>query len=276
MTSAVIAVGADARASSLAALAWALAECRTREADLVLVHAVDAADAELACSGGAANTSEAVAHAVLDVHRAVTDGVAHDVTVTSFLSGSQPAEALIEASRNATLLVLGSHGLAGFAESALGSIAHRVAVHAHCPVAIVPAHSTTPRWLQLHRIVVGVSETRAARRAVHFAAAEARRAEATLVLVRAPVDGEDDGPDGRAVLTGYLDEVRHCYPEVRCEVVLSDADPVAAVVRAAHDSDLVVLGCHHSEAAWNCRLGAVPTGVLMQVECPVVLVGQVH
>jgi nucleotide-binding universal stress UspA family protein len=276
MTTASIAVGADARASSLAALAWALAECRSRDSDLVLVHALDAADAELACSGGPANSSDAVAHAVLDVHRAVTEGVAHDVKVSSHLSEHEPAEALIEASQNASLLVLGSHGLAGFAESALGSIAHRVAVHAHCPVAIVPAHSTTPRWLQLHRIVVGVSETRAARQAVHFAAAEARRGDATLVLVRAPVDGEDDGPDGDAVLNGFRDEVRHCYPDVRCEAVLAGTDPVSAVVRAARDADLVVLGCHHSDAAWNCRLGAVPTGVLMQVECPVVLVGQVH
>lgn len=49
-----------------------------------------------------------------------------------------PAEELIEASRAADLLVLGSRGAGGFARLPMGSTASKVAHHAHCPIAIIP------------------------------------------------------------------------------------------------------------------------------------------
>ena len=49
-----------------------------------------------------------------------------------------PVEELINASREADLVVLGSRGVGGFTRMMLGSTAGQVVQHAHCPVTIVP------------------------------------------------------------------------------------------------------------------------------------------
>ena len=49
-----------------------------------------------------------------------------------------PADALVEASSNADLLVLGSRGRGGFGGLILGSVTHAAVLHAKCPVVVVP------------------------------------------------------------------------------------------------------------------------------------------
>jgi nucleotide-binding universal stress UspA family protein len=49
----------------------------------------------------------------------------------------QPAEALIEASTGATMLVVGSRGRGGFSSLRLGSVSEQCVRHAFCPVLVV-------------------------------------------------------------------------------------------------------------------------------------------
>jgi nucleotide-binding universal stress UspA family protein len=59
------------------------------------------------------------------------------VTVAAKSARGKAAFALIEASRDADLVVVGRRGRGGFAELLLGSTSAALAAHGHCPIAIV-------------------------------------------------------------------------------------------------------------------------------------------
>lgn len=54
-----------------------------------------------------------------------------------------PAQVLIEATRDADLLVVGSHGHGAFAGMLLGSVSQHRVQHAHCPVVVVRSPDAT-------------------------------------------------------------------------------------------------------------------------------------
>jgi nucleotide-binding universal stress UspA family protein len=59
------------------------------------------------------------------------------VAITTTVVVGDAAAALVDASRHADLLVIGSRGLGGLKSVLLGSVSHHCAAHAHCPTVIV-------------------------------------------------------------------------------------------------------------------------------------------
>jgi nucleotide-binding universal stress UspA family protein len=140
----VIVVGVDHSAGAKAALRFALEEARLRQATLRVVHAwqfgyIGATGLEGALPAVGAELedfrrgAEAALEETLKEVGADNDGVAIERRVDQ----GTAAAVLVEESRGADLLVVGSRGHGGFAQLLLGSVSQQCAQHAFCPVVIV-------------------------------------------------------------------------------------------------------------------------------------------
>ncbi|MBL7491078.1 universal stress protein [Frankia sp. AgB1.9] len=134
-----IVVGIDGSAQALEALRWAAREAELRGADLLVVLAwqvpvgspyvptvpLDAQTLE-------DSAKQTLEHALSEVFGAkLPDGVSAEIR-------QGPASAvLIEAGKEADLLIVGSRGHGGLVGALLGSVSTAIVHHAHCPVLVV-------------------------------------------------------------------------------------------------------------------------------------------
>jgi nucleotide-binding universal stress UspA family protein len=140
-----IVVGIDQSPHAHVALDWAMREAAMRGTTLTIVTVVTAMASPWTKKPlTVPDADEAVAHARQAAEEAVAksageigDAQPSSVTVQAFTGF--PAKALIDASREADLVVVGSRGSGGFGELLLGSVSSQVAHHAFGPVVIVPA-----------------------------------------------------------------------------------------------------------------------------------------
>jgi nucleotide-binding universal stress UspA family protein len=142
-TTGPVVVGVDAHEHSAPAVEFAFAEASRRGAPLQAVHTWwwDEANASVAGSGGAGDRSQ-----VVEAHRLVVGEMLAgwrdeypDVPVTVTLVRGRTGTTLVQESRAAQLLVVGTRGLGGFPGLLLGSVGSHVIHHAHCPVVVVPS-----------------------------------------------------------------------------------------------------------------------------------------
>lgn len=152
-----IVVGVDGSAGSDRALRWALAEARLRDSNVRVVHVYEPArlpltEAGLGAAGGMAvpavftegrdqlrrpvdtEARNLIEGALERADDDATDGI----EVERAAIEGPAAQTLIEAARDAELLVLGSRGRGGFAGLLLGSVSQQCAQHPPCPVVILP------------------------------------------------------------------------------------------------------------------------------------------
>ena len=138
-----IIVGVDGSGHSQRALEWAMKEAAMRHAPLTVltVHpAIVGYFGGVVTSPGDLELTEQTQAAVkVEADRALAalDGP-HPESVTVRAVHGFPVEELVNASKDAEIVVLGSRGVGGFTRMLLGSTAGQVVQHAHCPVLIVP------------------------------------------------------------------------------------------------------------------------------------------
>jgi nucleotide-binding universal stress UspA family protein len=143
-----IIVGVDGSGHSQRALEWAMNEAAVRHSALTVLTVIPVA---VSAWTGAPIRSEAdepdrekarqAAQEAADKTAGQLSGTARPASVTVEAVSGSAAEQLINASRDADLVVVGSRGAGGFARLMMGSVSNQVAHHAHSPVVVIPHES---------------------------------------------------------------------------------------------------------------------------------------
>ncbi|MDG4811059.1 universal stress protein [Micromonospora sp. WMMD1120] len=129
-----VVVGVDGSPHGDAALAFALQEADWRQAAVRVVHAV----AGPALGPGSGELDRAEPRLLAEAVKAADPTARHSgLTVEQVSLPGQPAAVLLDAARDAQLVVVGARGRGGFAGLLLGSVSHSLLHHAPCPVAVL-------------------------------------------------------------------------------------------------------------------------------------------
>ncbi len=286
----VVAVAYDGSPPSATALTWAAMEAGSRGARLRLLFTADVGD-------GLTGGQEALQRAGRDAGEQLTsegaawaakvDGGPPAEAVETDVRIGDPTAALIEASQDVDLLVVGNRGRGAVAGALLGSTAFSVTAQAACPVVVVRG-DTELRPGASHPVVVGVDTSEAALAAVTWAADEAVLEGAPLVLLAAwsPPDilaagyGAAHLPEmvrkaegiARQGAEAALARARQDHPGLQAEVRLVREKPAKALVAASQDAGLVVVGARGLGSVGGLFLGSVSHATIHRSECPVAVV----
>lgn len=140
-----IVVGVDGSAGSALALRWALDEAARWGSSLVIAHSwftpYPVEPWGMVVTPKDRGVFESTARDLMSdmVDRAVAEGAVRPTVLDLLPIDDASGPALVEASADADLLVVGSRGRGGFAALLVGSTSLHCLHHAACPVALVPA-----------------------------------------------------------------------------------------------------------------------------------------
>lgn len=275
MTGEPVVVGIDGSAVSRAAARWAATEAVFRGVKLQLLHACAYPETELRrrqelLSAGDDPLLDLCCRALTEAEAAVKDAEP-EVDVFTELRAGLTAEVLIEASRSASTLVVGSHGVGTMRGLVLGSVASAVATRAQCPVVVVrvPVPTSGP-------VVVGLDLATDDPVTWEYAFAEASRRGVPLLAVHAWHDtGETWSPDLARTeeLGDRLAQWSARYPDIEVEWrVVRDRNPARALVTESAGAQLLVVGSRGRGQITAAVLGSTGASVLGRATCPVAIV----
>lgn len=276
-----IVVGLDGSRDGLLALDWAVTQARHRQWPIRGIHVV--------AEDRPAHT--VVAAPDIDDGTEVLEDAADELARLGFTDAvleirhGNPAQTLLEMSRDATLLVIGRRGAGGFAELVVGSTSQVCAALARTSLVVVP-DSWRPDDGEYGLIVLGVDGSPSCQAALGFAFRAAAERGAELLLVHVPdvpesfprpglwLDPEDAPWHTDATrligeaLAGWPDK----HPDVRYRTHYTPGHPVQVLARHSEVADLVVVGGLGRSEFTPLRSGSVSRGLLHHSHCPVAII----
>lgn len=215
--------------------------------------------------------------------------MADSTTVRSGGAHFEICELAVE--KKADLIVLASHGLGPVKRALVGSTAERVIRHAPCPVLTVrdPAlieKGRTQASFAPRRIVVSTDFSEASKKAMPYAAALARKFEASLVIVyvvpvHLPAQFSQIGIifEEQKMLAAAREQLprfreAELDPHLNVEPLVLHGDPAHEIcsVAKARAADLIVIATHGYSGLKHFTIGSVAENVVRHAPCPVLTV----
>jgi nucleotide-binding universal stress UspA family protein len=301
-----IVVGVDGSPASWQAIHTAVWEARARRTTLVLAHGFPADPYTwygwAPMYAGPTYDPRALAQTMVDETANEVRDTYPDITVTTELHAGTGANALIEASRDATMVVVGSRGRGGFAGLSIGSVAAQTAAHAACPVLVIrppvegdtePLTDTGDRaTVRPGPVVVGVDGSSTSTDALAFAFEEASLRGGPLVAMHVwwQLPTHELGPDlpdrmdlaeateeVKRLLAGLLGNWPAKFPDVAVELrPVQSMHPSKELIEASRDAGLVVVGSRGRGGFAGLLLGSVGRDLVSHAHCPVAVVHPHH
>jgi nucleotide-binding universal stress UspA family protein len=264
MTERPIIVGVDGTSTALRAVAWAAEEARVRGRPLLLVHAAP----YLGTPDDPLSGAHGRAEAVLAQARGLAHRMAPELGIDTAVLPDPPVAALIDASADAELLVIGMIGGADN-EVVLGSVTVDITTAAHCPVTVV--RGGAGEHARHAPVLLGVESVEADEAAVTVAFNDAARHGTGVVVVHVPGRAEHLAGDVTAVRE-RLTPWRYDHPGVAVTVRTGQGNPGVALLHESTDARHIVLGTRGQNAAVRAILGSVSRFVLRHSLVPVTVV----
>jgi nucleotide-binding universal stress UspA family protein len=285
--SGTIVVGVDASDSSLRALAWAVEQAQIEHRAITLVYAVNTI-APVYKEATTVHPEEVQAalrddgRHILAAARSAVERAAPELEVYEVFRTDDPRYVLLEMSRDAAMVVLGSRGRGKLRSLLLGSVGVALVRHAHCPVVIHrPAHPGLVR----NGVVVGADGSADSLPVLEFAYREASVRGLPLTVVHcywdvntgssepyfassAPIDLESE----RLLLAESLAGMAEKFPDVKVKAAVARGLPQEVLVSLGQQMNLLVVGAHQAGRVSRMLFGSVSVAVVEHAACPVAVI----
>lgn len=285
-----ILVCVDGSGASDAAVAWATREAIMRRLPITLMHIV--APVVVGWPMGQLyaeipeRQNEEGQHVIEQARKTLSANVGESEPpeIHTEMVYSSVVSALIDASKEAWLVVVGSQGLGALGRLLLGSVTTALLHYAHCPVAVIHGDATKTNAAPDANapVLLGVDGSPASEAATALAFDEASRRGVELVALHAwsdvgvfpmlGMDWRDNEANGEELLAERLAGWQEQYPDVRVKRMLLCDKPSRWLLQEAEHAQLVVVGSRGRGGFPGMLLGSVGSAVAQSARVPVIVV----
>lgn len=253
-----VVVGVDGSAESLVAAEWAGAEAVSRDVPLWIV-----------CARKPTGADEWEAWPQRQLHAAhrLATGLYPSLQITEVSVCDVPAQALLTASEEADVLVIGSRDLGPTEGFGLGAVALPVIADARRPVVAVRGRMPAGAAAETGPVVAGVDPHENSDAVLDFAFRTAAAQGRTLRVAHAQADLQAERELGE-----LLQPWRERFPEVDTEIRTKDEAVAPYLLQVSSDAALLAVGHRIGGDPFPTRMGPVVHALLHHSRRPVAVV----